>query len=319
MSTDTRLINFPVSFFSVIMGLMGFTIVLQRVEILLSLDHGFSTAVLVAVALIFTVITVLYAVKLFYCFSAVTEEFNHPVRLNFFPTFSISLLLFSIALLEVSGTASFVFWIAGAGLHFTATIVILSLWIRQTKFELNHFNPSWFIPIVGNLLVPIAGTTHVGQDLLWFFYSIGFIFWILLFTIFFYRIIFNNPIPEKLLPTFFILIAPPSLGFVSYVKLTGAIDSFAKILYFFALFLVVLLLSQWKMFYRIEFYLSWWAYSFPLASIAIATALMHLETGIVFYRSLFFVLVFFLTALIGVLLVFTLKGILRGEICVQEG
>ena len=74
-----------------------------------------------------------------------------------------------------------------------------------------------------------------------------------------HRIIFHHPLPEKLIPTLAILIAPPATAFTAYVKLTHNVDSFAKILYYFALFLTTFLLAEYKMFSKIKFYLSWWA------------------------------------------------------------
>lgn len=340
LQKQSRLEHFPVSFFSMIMGLLGFTIMLQKAEILLaggpagsgSAGSGqpaaaaaaaagpvVSTIVLYITLGLFVLLAGFYTAKLLRHPAATRSEFNNPVRLNFFPTITISLLLFAVAFLEYRPSVSLAFWTVGAALHLLATLVILTKWIRQTKFEINQFNPAWFIPVVGNLLVPVAGVAHAPVEISWFFFSIGIVFWIPLFTIFLYRIIFHHPMPEKLLPTFFILIAPPSLGFVSYVKLSGALDNFATVLYFFALFLVILLLAQIPMLYRLRFYLSWWAYSFPIASAAIASMLMYHETGSDFYRSLFFAIGLPLTALVLVLLAFTVRAVRNGEICVAEG
>lgn len=37
------------------------------------------------------------------------------------------------------------------------------------------------------------------------------------------RIIFHNPMPQKLIPTLVILMAPPAIAFMSYTKLVGGI------------------------------------------------------------------------------------------------
>jgi len=50
-------------------------------------------------------------------------------------------------------------------------------------------------------------------------FAVGFILWCVLFTVIMNRIIFHNPLPQKLLPTLFILIAPPAIGFISYTTL----------------------------------------------------------------------------------------------------
>lgn len=310
--------EFPISFFSIVMGLAGLTIAFQRAESILDVTNTFSTYILFIVTFIFLCILLLYFTKLVYFLPSVNEEFNNPVQLSFFPTVSISFLLLSIAFLEVNMEISKYLWMIGTLLHFIATIAVLSIWIKQSKFEIHHFNPSWFIPIVGNIIVPIAGVRHFAPELSWFFFSIGIIFWIVLLTIFLYRIIFHHPIPEKLLPTFFILIAPPAVGFISYVNLNGTVDNFSRILYYFALFLIILLISQYKMFYKIKFYLSWWAYSFPIASVTIATALIFKQTTIIFYKPLFFILISLLTLLVLILLLYTIKAILKGEIFAKE-
>jgi tellurite resistance protein len=72
--------------------------------------------------------------------------------------------------------------------------------------------------------------------------------------------VFHQPLHDRHLPTLFILIAPPVVAAVAYVKLTGSYDSLA----------------------RIHFYLSWWAYTFPMAALTIATFLVGKETASAF-------------------------------------
>lgn len=318
LNPGNRLEHFPVTFYSSVMGLTGFTLVLQKAEKLLAWDPMASTGMLYTTALIFLLITILYTAKLAFYFPSVKQEFSHPVRISFFPTFTISMLLLSTASLAIAPAVSRILWMAGAALHLIATLTILSMWIRQTKFEISHYNPAWFIPIVGNILVPVAGVEHGFMEISWFFFSVGFVFWLSLFTIFLYRIVFHNPLPEKLLPTLFILLAPPALGMISLFKLTGSLLWPGKILYYFAIFLLMMLIVQLPMFLRIRFFLSWWAYSFPLAAVTIATTVMFQETGEAIYRTLFFVLAAMLSALILVLLAQTIKAIAQGTICVKE-
>ena len=318
MNKISRIEHFPVSFFSVIMGLAGFTLVLQKVEVSAGVGHTASTIVLSIVIGLFALIAFLYIVKLIRFPQAVIEEKNNPVRLSFFPTFTISLLLISVGLLDHYSAISLYFWVAGAVLHLVATLYILSSWIWQENFEIHHFNPAWFIPIVGNIIVPIAGVAHAPAEISWFFFSIGIVFWIIFFTIFIYRVIFHRPIAEKLLPTFFILIAPPSLAFISFTKLTGEITHFSMIMYYFALFLVFFLLVQAKVFFRIRFYLSWWAYSFPVASVNVATYMMGSLSQSPVLMAVFYFLAGLLTLFIGVLLFFTLREIGREGICIPE-
>ena len=67
------------------------------------------------------------------------------------------------------------------------------------------------------------------------------------------------------------------------------------------LFLALLLFTQWRRFARLRFYLSWWAYSFPLAAITIATLRMREATGLVFFAGLGIVLLVATTVVMSVL------------------
>src|SRR5699024_9460562 len=145
-------------------------------------------------------------------------------------------------------------------------LIILSRLIWKFSFQIEQFNPAWFIPIVGNLVVPLAGTAHVISDINWLFFSIGVFFSIIYMTIFFIKVFFHSLIPDKLLSTYFILMAPPAVGFISYMRLTGSGDAFALILFGIAFFIGLLLLFQIKRFISIPFFISWWAFLFPSAA-----------------------------------------------------
>lgn len=318
MKQNMRIKNFPVSFYSMVLGLAGLTIAFQKAEELLGLPVSVSSGLLYFALAVFGVITIVYMLKIVLFREEVAAELRHPVRLNFLPAFSISLLLFSIAFLEINLTASRTFWIIGAALQLLFTIKVLSFWIQSENLEVTHMNPAWFIPVVGNILVPVAGVTVFNVEISWFFFSIGAIFWIILFAILIYRIIFHKPIQSKLLPTFFIFIAPPAVGFISYVKLSGVLNDLGRALYYFAIFLLLLLISQFRYIHKSRFYLSWWAYSFPLAALTIASALMfHLTDGS-FYRILAYTLLAFLSVIVLLLLGKTGVSVWNRQICVEE-
>ena len=133
------------------------------------------------------------------------------------------------------------------------------------------------------------------------------------------RFFFHNPVPTKLLPTLFILIAPPAVGFVAWMRLhKGVLDDPGRILYYAALFTTLLLFFQWKQFVKVKFALPWWAYSFPTAAITIASTIMLEKIGGVFFTTLVTSLLVFLTSLVVLLIVKTIQAIAKGEICEPE-
>ncbi|MEN6476147.1 MAG: SLAC1 anion channel family protein [Syntrophaceae bacterium] len=316
--SQSRLALFPISFFSITLGLGGWAIATQKLAGMLSLPGWAGTAILALDVLVFIIMATFYAAKLFVHGDAVARELGNPVKLSFFPTISIGLILMGIALMEISAPASRLLWATGTVLHLAFTLYILKDWICQEHYEIQHMNPAWFIPVVGNILVPIAGVSHAPADISWFFFAVGIIFWIVLLTIVLYRMIFHRSIPERLLPTLFILVAPPAVGFIAYVKLTDSLDAFARVLYFFALFLLMLLFTFFNRFRKIRFYLSWWAYTFPIAAFTIASVLMGRLSGDTLYFGLAAVLWSALSLLIAFLAVKTVIAIATREICVED-
>lgn len=319
MPSESRLANFPISWFAVTMGLAGLTIAWTSAETVLSLPVKLSGILIAVTPVVFGLLAVIYAAKAIRYPDAVLNELKHPVKLSFFATFSISLILVGTALVHIAPFASKWIWIVGTFLHLVLTLYVLTVWMHHTHFEIQHFNPAWFIPIVGNVLIPIAGVNHASIEVSWFFFSIGLVFWIVLMTIFMYRVIFHHPLPDRMVPTLFILIAPPALGCISWVLLTGGVDPFARILYYCGLFLTLLLATQFRRFARLEFFLSWWAYSFPMAAITSATLIMFEGTDLVMFKLISYLLLAALTLLIGGLAVRTCIAIARREVSVTEG
>lgn len=273
-----RLENFPISFFFIIMGLSGLTIAWEKAQHHFLINIGISTGLLIMTVLVFLILFALYLLKVIKHLPSVKKELKHPIKLSFFPSISISFLLLSIAFLSMDVNVSKPLWIIGSTLHLGFTLFVISSWMHHVHFKINHINPAWFIPAVGNVLVPVTGVALGYLDISWFFFSIGMLLWVILLTIFFNRILFHDPMPAHLLPTLFIMIAPPAVGFIAYVRLNGGIDNFAFFLYFSALFLTILLLSQVKYFIKLPFFLSWWAYSFPLAAMTISSFVMYEKT-----------------------------------------
>ena len=318
MKLTARLEHFPISFFAMVMGLAGLTIAWEKAQATLHVPLNMGGALAWLTALVFSLLLTLFLTKLVRFRQAVIDELNHPVKLNFFPAISISLVLLSIAFQHILPALSAAFWYAGTLMHLLFTLYVMSRWIHHDKFEIHHINPAWFIPVVGNVLIPINGVYLGYIEVSWFFFSIGMLFWLVLLAIIFNRVIFHNPLPAKLMPTFFILIAPPAVGFIAYMKLTGELDSAARLLYYSGLFLTLLLLTQVQRFTRLQFSLSWWAYSFPMAAITIASFLMYEYTLIYGFAMLAWALLSILTLIVIFLLYKTTLAVGGHKICLPE-
>ncbi len=315
---NERLMHLPVSLFSIVMGLSGLAIAWQRAHAILGVSEVIWPIVAGLAGSVFMVLLFAYGLKLTRFPQAVVGEWKHPVRVNFFPAISIGLLLQAVVWQDTFPSLSFGLWLAGAVIQLGFTLSILSSWMFHTHYDIKHANPAWFIPVVGNLFVPIGGVKFASPEVAWFFFSVGIVFWIVLMIIVLYRVFFHDPIPSKLLPTLFIFIAPPAVGFIAYSVLVAEVDAFSRVLYYTALFLTLLLGSNAKRFVRAGFFVSSWAYSFPLAAVTIATLLMAKRSGIAFFNGLGIALLSIVSMVITVLVFKTLGAIRRNAICVPE-
>jgi tellurite resistance protein len=302
-----------------VMGLAGLTITWQKASHIYHINQAIYSTLLIQSITVFAIVFLMYLGKSLRYRDALLQEWSHPVSMHFVPAISISLLLFAVIFIPISSAVAQVLWTVGSIVHLLLTIHTINAWMHHEKFEIHHINPAWFIPAVGNVIVPLAGVPLGYFEISWFYFSIGMMFWLILLVIVFNRIVFHNPLPEKLLPTLFILIAPPAVGFLSYLKLIGGVDSFALVLYNFALFLTLLLFSQTPRFFRLPFFMSWWAYSFPLAAMTAASLAMFEISQKLFYGYTGLVLLTVLSVLVGVLFVRTLKAMQHGAICRPEG
>ncbi|MBB1073069.1 C4-dicarboxylate ABC transporter [Rhodoferax sp. 4810] len=321
--TPSRLELFPVAFFSIILGLTGVSLAWQKAQILFAFQPDMAGGLRWVALGLFILTTSVYCLKFIRYRDTVIAEFTHPIQVNFFPTISMSLLLLAAAFLPSLPILATGFWLIGTGLHLILTLYIMSVWLHHNKLDIHHINPAWFIPIVGNALVPLAGVPLGYTELSWFFFSIAMLFWLVLLAIIFYRVLFHNPLPDRLMPTFFILIAPPAVGFIAYAQLIGLmqtsdLDAFGRILYYSGLFLTLLLITQAQRFARIQFYLSWWVYSFPLAAITVATIIMFQVTQLTAFAVIAWCLLTFVTLMVVFLLFRTAQAVGAEKICVPQ-
>jgi len=308
---------FPITAFSVVMGLSGLAVAFGKFYHLQWLPKFFYDISIFTALIVFLVILVIYGLKVILSPEEVKTDFGHRIRINFFSAISISFLLMSIAFYTYYPIFSIVLWWTGTILQTIFLFKTISFWI-QHNFEIHHFNPAWFIPVVGNILIPISGVDFAPVIFSYFYFAVGFFFWMVLFVIFLYRAIFHAQLAEKFIPTFFILLAPPAIGFISYMRLTGSWDTFAAFLLFIAYFFVVLLVVLHKSFQQIKFFMSWWAFTFPIAAITIASTVAFQITGYLFFEIAAWILLLTLITAISIVSWFTIQYARKGEICIKE-
>ncbi|NBD28861.1 MAG: C4-dicarboxylate ABC transporter [Alphaproteobacteria bacterium] len=315
---EARLAHFPVTFFAIVMGLLGLTLALHAADPFWAPAAMLSRVMLWLAVAALGAITLVYLIKALRHPGAVAAEWNHPVKLAFFPTITVSLLLLATAVWPIAPDLARMIWIIGVIGQGVLTIAVVTGWISHRSFQVGHLTPAWFIPAVGNVIVPVAGVKMGHVETSWLFFAGGMMFWVVLLTLVMNRLIFHDPIPARLFPTMVILIAPPSVAFVAYLQLVDTVDGMARVLIYAAYIFAALVVAQVPKLARLPFALSWWALSFPLAALAIASFRFAALEGTQTHLVIGFAVLAVLVAVVAGLMARTGLAIARGEICRPE-
>lgn len=315
--------SLPVSSFAMVMGLSGLSLVWARTAALGWWPNWASTISAATGLLafgVFVFLAVLYISKWSRQPKAVQEEWQHPVKSSFFAAVSVSFALLAAVSFHLFSPLALPLWVIGASLQVLAMVMVLNAWVHRETLAPVHASPVWFIPAVANVVIPLAGVRLGFVELSWWFFAVGLLFWGLLLTLVMARLLFvQPPLPERLVPTLCIFLAPPAVGFLSWIQLSGqyadgrSLDVMGHLLYGLAVFFAIFLVSQIHRFARLPFYLSWWAFSFPVAAFTTATLVYQSFVPTGWMQALAVGLVVFSTALIVWLFVRTLVALVRAE------
>lgn len=318
-SPSSWLAHVPVPLFAVGMGLTGLGLAWRQAHAVLGWPAWIGGGVLLLAAAAFAAVCALYLGKALRHPGAALADFRHPVRINFFPAISMSLLLLAGAALPLDRGLAEGLWAVGTILQLCFALVIFRRWIVH-NVEITHASPAWFIPVVGNIVVPIAGAPLGYTEISWFFFAVGLIFWLVLFPVVLNRIIFHDQLPGKFLPTLFILMAPPAIGLVAYVPLLdgAALDVLGRFLFFTALFIALLLATMVRLFLGLAYAVGWWAYTFPSAALAGAGLIWHADAGSAASGVLASALLLAATAIIAMVAVRTVLALFSGRLFAPE-
>lgn len=182
-----------------------------------------------------------------------------------------------------------------------------------------HVHPAWFIPVVGNIVVPLAGVAHAPVELSWYFFGVGIVYWLGIMPIVLTRLFVLGTIPPRLAPTLAILVAPPAVGALSWVRLGGDwSDPLARILLAVTLFNLLVLATRVAALRKVPFALPAWAYTFPLAAAAVAFIAAYESGEGAFYAWAGGVTLGIATAIVLALGVRTVRGFVTGELLQPE-
>ncbi|XP_065876746.1 S-type anion channel SLAH1-like [Euphorbia lathyris] len=223
-----------------------------------------------------TSLSLFYTLRSFFHFQLLKSDFLHPVGVNylFAPWISWLLLLQSSPFLFLTPYYPLLCCL------FLLPILLLDLkiygqWFIKGKRSLSTAaNPTTQLSVIGNLVGARTAALMGWKETSICLFSLGITHYLVLFVTLYQRLSPGNCLPTMLRPAFFLFIATPSVACLAWNSISGTFDNFAKMLFFLSLFLFLSLVSRPKLFHKStrKFNVAWWAYSFPLTLLALASA-----------------------------------------------
>lgn len=89
------------------------------------------------------------------------KDLKDPVVGNFYPTIGVGMLVIAAGSLLIikSSFVAWIFWSFGTALTLVFSILIPMIYFTSGNVQIHHMNPAWFIPPVGLIVIPIAGSS----------------------------------------------------------------------------------------------------------------------------------------------------------------
>lgn len=168
-------------------------------------------------------------------------------------------------------------WSPGGGrtlfLLALAAAAMLAAWLFASWFEgrleLESLHPGYLLPTVAPGLVGADVAHAVGyHGLAWALFGVGTFFAVTLTAMVLLRLTFRSALPDALVPTTAILLAPPAVAGIAWFSLNGHVaDPAAQAIAGLGVLLVLVQAAMLPRYRRLRFTVGFWSFTFPLAAV----------------------------------------------------
>lgn len=318
LPTDEKwpfLLRFPIGCFGICLGLSSQAVLWLNLAtspatrfLHVSPDISFliwllSLAVLIAVS-------ITYILKCIFYFEAVRREYFHPVRINFFFAPWVVCMFLAISVpsrIVPKQTLHPAIWCTFIVPYFLLELKIYGQWLSGGKRRLSKVaNPSNHLSVSGNFVGAILASKVGWKEPAKFFWAVGFAHYLVVFVTLYQRLPTSEALPKELHPVYSMFIAAPSAACIAWQSIYGEFDGISRNCYFIALFLYISLVVRIKFFTGFRFSVAWWAYTFPMTTVSVATIRYAEAVPAYITKGLALGLAFMSSTMVSVLFVSTL-------------
>lgn len=310
------------AWFATVMGLCGLSLAWSRATPGMGEAAGaIALGVGVLALAVFALLGMLSLLRLQRHPEAVAADLRHPVRHAFVAAVPASVLLLATVATTLAGPSrlALAVWMLGAVAHFGVTVWVMARWLqgnREGGMAWAGITPVLFIPIVGNVLTPLAGVALGQPEWAAAQFGVGMLLWPVTLTLLVVRLGQVGMWPERMLAATFITIAPPSVIGLGLLQL-GAPLALGWAMWGLGLFFLCWSASVFKRVVAQPFSIAFWGLSFPLAAFTALTLRLS-EGGSPAFATLGLLLLALTSIVIAGLLLGTVQGLRRGSLLVAE-
>lgn len=308
--------------FVVVMGLSGLALAWHSAVPILGGTAGAGAMVLGALAaLVFALLAGLSLLRWQRYPLALADDLKHPVRHPLVAALPVSLLLLATVATALTGASApaRVLWVLGAAWQFGVTVWALSRWFQGNKeggLVWPSLTPLVLIPVVGNMLPPLAGVALGFSPWSAAQLGLGLLLWPVLLALLAVRMGTAGLWPERLLASTFITVSPPAVAGLAALQL-GAPPLLAWMGWGVALFFLVWSAQIFKRAIAQPFSVTLWLLSFPLAAFA-ALTLQLAPHAARWFQPLAMLVLALTTLVVAALSLATVKGLREGTLLAPE-
>jgi len=261
----------PAAFFAIVLGISGLGTSWHAAAVLWGVPAGVGDGLMTVAAAMWLILALLYAAKWAWAREAALAEWRHPVLCCYVGLVPVATLFAALAVRPYAlGLARGLFLVGGVGQVAFSVGRTGGLWTGGR--DPLATTPVLYLPAVaGGFALSIAAGAFGHATLGTFAFGAGLFSWLALESVVLHRLLVHTPLAVPLLPTLGIQLAPPVVGCVAYLGLTGgAPDRFALALLGYGLLQALVLVRLLPRLRAQPFAPSYWAFSFGVTALATA-------------------------------------------------
>jgi len=268
----------PPSFFSAILGLAGLANDWRAAHLAWSLPSAIGETIYALAALTWLVVAVLYGRKWIASPAAAREEAEHAIQCCFIGLGGVATLLIAQGALPYSRPVAIVLFSLGA--VFTVTFALWRtgiLW--RGGRDPSTTTPVLYLPMVaGGFVTGIVSAALGWKELAELAFGAAAFTWLAIESVLLHRLYTAPPMAPAMRPMLGIQLAPPAVGAVCYLSVSGGhSDLVAHMLIGYALLQALLLLRMQGWIREQPFAFSYWAFTFGATALAGATIRLSID------------------------------------------